>query len=62
MRMIDNDEVGLKNSQNIHNCFIWNRRPSLAKSERAEKVVVKHFYLELHIQECAGSLLPEGTW
>ena len=22
--MIDNDEVGLKNSQEIHNCFIWN--------------------------------------
>ena len=24
MRMIDYDEVGLKNSQKIHNCFIWN--------------------------------------
>ena len=22
--MIDNDEVGLNNSQKIHNCFIWN--------------------------------------
>ena len=22
--MIDNDEVGLKNSQKIPNCFIWN--------------------------------------
>ena len=24
MRMIDCHEVGLKNSQKIHNCFIWN--------------------------------------
>ena len=24
MRMIHNDEVGLKQSQNIPNCFIWN--------------------------------------
>ena len=24
MRVIDNDVVGLKNSQKIPNCFIWN--------------------------------------
>ena len=43
MRMVDNDEVGLKNSQKI-------------------PIIYKLLYWEQHIQECEGSLLPEGAW
>ena len=61
MRMIDNDVVGLKNSQKIPNCFIWNctfrnaqGRYSLRESGRRCSSLAWSTILR-HTNSCSGN-------